>query len=507
MAIRINHAKPKVVVTASCGVEPTKIIPYKPLLDEAIERSSWKPESVILFQRKGTGVDGARATLRTHTSSKASSGASSSVTHEFDWEELERRAQPTSFVPVESTDPLYMLYTSGTTGSPKAILRDTGGYCTALNWSIENIFNLGAGDTIFTASDVGWVVGHSYIIYGPLLAGLTSVLYEGKPTTPDAGVLWRVIEQHKANAFFTAPTAYRTLKREDFSGEQIRKYDTSTLKSLWIAGEHADPSTIEWLQSQFPGIPVVDNAWQTETGWPITANPLGIEEHPVKPGSSCRPMPGYDLQVLQDDGTPTPAGELGNLAIKLPLPPGTLPSLFKNDEGYINAYLTRFPGYYNTGDAGKIDEDGYVYFMTRTDDIINVSGIRLSTGAIEEVVQEHPDVAECAVVGAKDELRGQVPIGLIVVKTGLQRPVEAVVKEVMDSIRNKISAVAQFRACIPISHLPKTRSGKILRKTIKQIADGEEFTIPGTIDNPATIDTVKNALKTAGYPIEPTSSL
>lgn len=481
-------------------MEPTKVIPYKPLIDGAVERATWKPQSIIVYQRKGDGVEHARAKLRSHTSSSSPSGAQSRTTYEFDWDELETRAQPASSVSVAATDSLYMLYTSGTTGTPKAILRDTGGYCTALNWSIENIFNLAAGDTIFTASDVGWVVGHTYIIYAPLIAGLTSILYEGKPTTPDAGTFWRAIEQHRVNAFFTAPTAYRTLKREDFSGEQIRKHDVSTLKSLWIAGEHADPNTIEWLQHQFPGVPVVDNAWQTETGWPITANPLGIEEHPVKPGSSCRPMPGYDLRVLQDDGSPSKPGELGNLAVKLPLPPGTLPSLFKNDEGYIKSYLTRFPGYYNTGDAGTIDEDGYVYFMTRTDDIINVSGIRLSTGAIEEIVSEHPDVAECAVVGAKDELRGQVPLGLIVVKTGLKRPVEDVVKEVMDSVRLKISAVAQFRACIPISHLPKTRSGKILRKTIQQIADGSEYVVPGTIDNPATIDTVKAALKKAGFP-------
>ena len=482
LAIRINHSKPKVVVTASCGVEPSKILPYKPLLDKAIEMSAWKPKAVVMHQRpdlpKATMVPG----------------------RDFDWDELVAHASAANCVPMLSTDPLYMIYTSGTTGTPKAIVRDTGGYCVALTWSLENAFNLQPGDTFFAASDIGWVVGHSYIVYGPLLHGLTSILYEGKPTTPDAGAYWRVISEHQVNCFFTAPTAFRTIKREDPEGKLIAPYDMTSLKSIWVAGEHADPNTIEWLQSHFPSVPIVDNAWQTETGWPITANPLGLEEHPVKPGSSCRPMSGYDLQVLREDGSNADAGELGNLAIKLPLPPGTLPTLFNNDEGYIKSYLSRFPGYYNTGDAGMIDHEGYVYFMTRTDDIINVSGVRLSTGAVEEVLSEHPDVAECAVVGPNDELRGQVPVGLIVLKSNAAKKPEVVVKEVIESVRHRIGAVAYFRACAVVPHLPKTRSGKVLRKTIKQIADGEHYTVPGTIDNISNLDTIKEALLTLGFP-------
>jgi len=458
------------------------VLPYKPLLDKAIEMSEWKPQSVVVYQRpdlpKATMIPG----------------------RDWDWEELASRASAANYVPVLSTDPLYMIYTSGTTGTPKAIVRDTGGYCVAMTWSLENAFNLKPGDTIFAASDIGWVVGHSYIVYGPLLHGLTSILYEGKPTTPDAGAYWRVISEHKVNCFFTAPTAFRTIKREDPEGKLLTPYDMSSLKSIWVAGEHADPNTIEWLQSLFPGVPIVDNAWQTETGWPITANPLGLEEHPIKPGSSCRPMSGYDLQVLREDGSKADAGELGNLAIKLPLPPGTLPTLFKNDDGYKKAYLTRFPGYYNTGDAGMIDHEGYVYFMTRTDDIINVSGVRLSTGAVEEILSEHPDVAECAVIGPNDQLRGQVPVGLIVLKSNTVKKPEVVIQEVVEAVRHRIGAVAYFRSCVVVPHLPKTRSGKVLRKTIKQIADGEEHTVPGTIDNPATLDTIKAALHTIGFP-------
>lgn len=530
LALRINHAQPKVIITASCGVEPTRTIPYKPLLDVALEKSDWKPQSVILYQRKGKGLPLAelkpieprsdsklpKSDQETRIGDKdseivASSGAK---TLELDWDELFAKSSPAQCTTVLATDPLYMLYTSGTTGSPKAIVRDTGGYCVAMTWSLSNAFNLHPGDTIFAASDVGWVVGHSYIVYGPLLQGLTTVLYEGKPSTPDAGAFWRVVSQHRANCFFTAPTAFRSLKREDPDGDMIQKYDVSSLRSIWVAGEHADPNTIEWLQSQFKGVPIVDNAWQTETGWPITANPLGLEEHPVRPGSSCRPMPGYDLQVLQDDGSATTAGELGNLAIKLPLPPGTLPTLFKNDELYIESYLTKFPGYYNTGDAGMIDQDGYVYFMTRTDDIINVSGVRLSTGAIEEVISEHPNVAECAVIGPKDPLKGQVPVALIVLKhTGTKqsknsaKTPDQVVQEVIASVRNKIGAIANFRDCAVVPVLPKTRSGKILRKTIKQIADGEEPSFPGTIDNPSTLDIATEALKKLGLPRKKEESL
>lgn len=482
LAQRIAHSQPKVVLTATCGVEPTKIIPYKPLLDEAIRLSSWKPKSVIVYRREQLRdvnfVEG----------------------RDFDWTSLLNRASPTECVPVLATDPLYMLYTSGTTGTPKAILRDTGGYCVALTYSLTNAFNLKAGDTMFSASDVGWVVGHSYIVYGPLLQGMTSVLYEGKPLTPDAGAFWRVISEHRVNSFFTAPTAFRTIKREDPEAKLLQKYDMRSLKALWVAGEHADPNTIEWLQHNFPGVPIVDNAWQTETGWPITANPLGLEEHPIKPGSSCRAMPGYDLRVIDDEGHPTPAGQLGNLAIKLPLPPGTLPSLFKNDEAYKKGYLERFPGYYNTGDAGIIDSDGYVYFMTRTDDIINVSGVRISTGAIEEIISEHPDIAECAVVGPRDELRGQVPLALIVLKSSAKKTQEEIIKEVIASVRDRLGAVANFRACGVTPGLPKTRSGKVLRKTIKAIADGDEYVVPGTIDNAAVLDTISPILKALGFP-------
>lgn len=486
LAIRIGHAEPKVIVTASCGVEPNKTIAYKPLLDAGIEASPWKPSSVIVFQRPN---------LEPSTLLPG---------RDFDWDVLMSKARPfRDCEPMLATDPLYMLYTSGTTGTPKAIMRDIGGYCVALNWSLRNAFDLNPGNVIFTASDVGWVVGHSYIIYGPLIRGLSSVLYEGKPLTPDAGAFWRVISDHRVNAFFTAPTAFRTIKREDPDAEYVKKYDVSSLRSIWVAGEHADPNTIEWLQHNFPGIPVVDNAWQTETGWPITANPLGLEEHPVKPGSSCRPMPGYNLQVLTDAGLPCEAGELGNLAIQLPLPPGTLPTLFKNDEAYKKSYLERFPGFYNTGDAGIIDADGYVYFMARTDDIINVSGVRLSTGAIEEVISEHPAVAECAVIGPKDQLRGQIPIGLVVLKSKAKQNKDEVIKEIIDMVRNRIGAVAYFRACAAISHLPKTRSGKILRKTIKSMADGEKYSVPATIDNPAVLDLVQEALIGLGFPGTP----
>jgi propionyl-CoA synthetase len=482
LAIRINHAQPKVIITASCGIEPNKIVPYKPLLDAAIDISTWKPSSVIVYQREQLN------------DAKLVPG------RDFDWSALMRSSQPVDCVPVLATDPLYMLYTSGTTGTPKAILRDTGGYCVALTYSLSNAFNLKAGDTMFTASDVGWVVGHSYIVYGPLIQGMTSVLYEGKPLTPDAGAFWRVISEHRVKSFFTAPTAFRTIKREDPEGSLIRKYDTSSLKSIWVAGEHADPNTIGWLQRNFPGVPIVDNAWQTETGWPITANPLGIEEHPIKPGSSCRPLPGYDLRVLTDDGKPTPAGQLGNLAIKLPLPPGTLPTLFKNDEAYKKSYLEKFPGFYNTGDAGIIDSDGYVYFMARTDDIINVSGVRISTGAIEEILSEHPAVAECAVIGPRDQLRGQVPLALIVLKSGTTKSQDEVVKEVVESVRQRLGAVAYFKSCAVTPNLPKTRSGKILRKTIKAIADGDEYVVPGTIDNAAVLDTITPILKGLGFP-------
>jgi propionyl-CoA synthetase len=479
LATRIDDAKPKAILSASCGIEVQRVIPYKPLLDGAIELASWKPAASVILQRPQ-----AKAALipgRDH-----------------DWEAWEAGATPAGCVMVEATHPLYILYTSGTTGQPKGIVRDTGGYAVALPWSMKNVYGVEPGETWFTASDVGWVVGHSYIVYAPLLHGCTTILYEGKPVgTPDAGAFWRVISEHGAVAFFTAPTAFRAIKRDDPDGALIRKYDLSKFRTLFLAGERADPPTVEWAE-QHLGVPVIDHWWQTETGWPICSNCMGLEQLPVKHGSPTKPVPGWDVRVLDPEGHEVKRGEIGALAVKLPLPPGSLPTLWNADERYRKAYLDEFPGFYQTADAGYIDEDGYVFVMTRTDDIINVAGHRLSTGAMEEVLAAHPAVAECAVIGVDDDLKGQVPLGLVVLKAGVKERPEEVVRECVQLVRDRIGPVAAFKTALVVQRLPKTRSGKILRGTMRAIADSKEWKMPATIDDPAILDEITDALKGAG---------
>jgi propionyl-CoA synthetase len=483
LATRIDDAKPKLVISASCGIEVNRVIPYKPLLDEAIRLSSHKPARCIIVERPQ-----ARATLVEG--------------RDLLWEKALEGAPPADCVPVAATDPLYVLYTSGTTGQPKGIVRDNGGHAVALRWSMPNIYGVQPGEVYWAASDVGWVVGHSYIVYAPLLNGNTTVMFEGKPVgTPDAGAFWRVIAQHGVSVFFTAPTAFRALKREDPNGEHLRKYDLSRFRTLFLAGERCDPDTLLWAQRQLQR-PVIDHWWQTETGWPTAANPMGIEPLPVKPGSPTVAMPGYDVRVLDEQGRELPPDQIGAIAIKLPLPPGCLPTLWNADERYVSAYLSTYPGYYLTGDAGFRDADGYLYVMSRIDDIINVAGHRLSTGAMEEAIASHPDVAECAVLGAADELKGEVPLGFIVLKAGVQRPPEQIVQEVVQLVREKIGPVAAFRTATVVQRLPKTRSGKILRGTMKRIADGTEYSAPATIDDPAILDEIAEALKKVGYPPE-----
>jgi propionyl-CoA synthetase len=477
---RIDDAKPKVIVSASCGIEAQRVIPYKPLLDAAIEMASVKPVACVVLQRRALEAELVRG-------------------RDHDWLEVLGMGRPAECVPVEATDPLYILYTSGTTGIPKGIVRDNGGYAVALPWSMKHVYGVDPGEVFFTASDVGWVVGHSYIVYGPLLHGCTTVLFEGKPVgTPDAGVFWRIVEQHGVSTFFTAPTAFRAIKREDPEGELIRRYDLSRFRALFLAGERADPPTVEWAERQLK-VPVIDHWWQTETGWPIVADCLGIEKLPVKHGSPTRPVPGWDVRVLSADGREAKRGEIGALAIKLPLPPGSLPTLWNADERYKESYLAEYPGYYQSGDAGYIDGDGYVFVMARTDDIINVAGHRLSTGGMEEVLAAHPDVAECAVIGAHDELKGQVPVGLVVLKAGARRTPPEVQRECVQLVRDRIGAVAALRTVIVVQRLPKTRSGKILRGTMRSIADGQEYRTPATIDDPAILAEITAALKTAGY--------
>ena len=481
LAVRIDDAQPKAVIAGSCGIEPGRVVAYKPLLDEAIELASHKPEFTVIFQREQL-----RAEL--------------TEGRDHDWEEFVKGATPADCVPVEGNHPVYILYTSGTTGQPKGVVRHTGGHLVALNWTMKNIYDVDPGDVYWAASDVGWVVGHSYICYAPLVHGNTTVVFEGKPVgTPDAGTFWRVIEEHGVRCLFTAPTAFRAIKREDPQGEFVRKYDLSALKSLFLAGERADPDTIEWAQ-QMLGVPVIDHWWQTETGWAIAANPLGIEELPVKLGSPSVPMPGYDVRILDEGGHELPAGELGAIAVKLPLPPGTLPTLWNAEERYRKAYLEHFPGYYETGDAGYRDEDGYLYIMARTDDVINVAGHRLSTGAMEEVLASHPDVAECAVIGVKDRLKGQLPLGFLCLNAGSGRDHAEVVAECVQLVRTRIGPVAAFKQAVVVERLPKTRSGKILRGTMARIADGEPFKMPATIDDPAILDEITEALKALGYP-------
>jgi len=480
LAVRIDDARPKTILAASCGIEPGRIIEYKPLIDEAIELSEHKPECVVILQRPE-----AQASLMPG--------------RDFDWEEFQLDAKPADCVMVEGNHPAYILYTSGTTGAPKGVVRPTAGHLVALHWSMKNIYDVDPGDVFWAASDVGWVVGHSYICYAPLIHGNTSVLFEGKPVgTPDAGTFWRVISEHKVKSFFTAPTAFRAIKREDPEGKFKSKYDLSCLKALYLAGERADPDTIYWAQNLL-GVPVIDHWWQTETGWTIVGNPMGIEPLPIKVGSPSVPMPGYDVRILDNDGKELPKGELGAVAIKLPLPPGTLPTLWNAEERFKNSYLSTFPGFYETGDAGLIDDDGYLYIMARTDDVINVAGHRLSTGAMEEALSNHSDVAECAVIGVSDQLKGQVPLGFLCLTNGVNRPHKEIVDECIQLVRDQIGPVASFKLATVVARLPKTRSGKILRATMVKIADNQEFKMPATIDDPTILDEIKEALIALGY--------
>ncbi|WP_299911159.1 propionyl-CoA synthetase [uncultured Paracoccus sp.] len=481
LAVRIDDAQPKAILAASCGLEPGRVVEYKPLIDKAIEQAAHKPDFTVIFQRPEH-----RATL--------------APGRDVDWTAFQDGATPADCVPVAGNHPAYILYTSGTTGQPKGVVRATAGHLVALNWSMKNIYGIDAGDVFWAASDVGWVVGHSYICYAPLIAGATTIVFEGKPVgTPDAGTFWRVIQDHGVKSFFTAPTAIRAVKREDPNGAQIDDYDLSSLQALFLAGERADPDTIQWAEDHLK-VPVIDHWWQTETGWAIAANPLGIELLPVRKGSPTHPMPGYDVQILDEAGHPLPASTLGAIAVKLPLPPGTLPTLWNAEGRFRKSYLDHFPGYYETGDAGYVDEDGYLYIMARTDDVINVAGHRLSTGAMEEVLAGHPAVAECAVIGVADSLKGQMPLGFLCLKKGVETPDAQVVKEVVARVREQIGPVAAFKTAVVVDRLPKTRSGKILRATMAKIADGEEFKLPATIDDPATLDEIAVALKGVGYP-------
>jgi propionyl-CoA synthetase len=481
LAARIEDAKPTVVVAASCGVEPTRVVEYKPLLDAALDRSAHKPESVIVLQRE---------------QARAAVGERDTEWEELDWDELVSDAEPADCVEVAATDPLYILYTSGTTGRPKGIVRDNGGHAVALRWSMGNVFGIGPGDTWFTASDVGWVVGHSYIVYAPLLTGATSVLYEGKPVgTPDASAFWRVVAAHGVRAMFTAPTAYRAIKRDDPDGALMEAHDLSSLETVFLAGERLDPDTYEWATSRL-GIPVVDNWWQTETGWPIAANLRGLEPMPIKAGSPTVPVPGFDVQVLDELGAPVPAGEEGAICVRLPLPPGTLSTLWGDDDRYVSGYLSAFDGYYLTGDGGRFDEDGYLFVMGRTDDVLNVAGHRLSTGSIEAALSGHRAVAECAVIGVHDDLKGQVPRALVVLKAGVDGAAdgEAIRAELRQRVRDEVGAIASLQRVDIVTALPKTRSGKILRKTMREMADGKTPTVPGTIEDASVLETLAPVL-------------
>ncbi|WP_439142169.1 propionate-CoA ligase PrpE [Planktotalea sp.] len=479
LAVRIDDATPKAIIAASCGLEPGRVVQYKPLLDGAIELSTHKPDFCVILQREQEVVAlGAR---------------------DVDWHGFQEGVTPAECLPVEGNHPAYILYTSGTTGAPKGVVRHTAGHLVALNWTMKNVYNVDPGEVFWAASDVGWVVGHSYICYAPLIHGNTTIVFEGKPVgTPDAGTFWRVISEHNVKSFFTAPTAFRAVKREDPKGEFVKKYDLSCLNVVYLAGERADPDTIEWAQNQL-NVPVIDHWWQTETGFAIAANPIGIEHMPVKLGSPSVPMPGYDVQVLDEGGHQMKAGELGAIAVKLPLPPGTLPTLWNAEDRFRKSYLTQFPGYYETGDAGMIDEDGYLYIMARTDDVINVAGHRLSTGGMEEVLAAHPDVAECAVIGVTDQLKGQMPVGFLCLNSGAGRQDSDVVAECVKLVREKIGPVAAFKLAVVVDRLPKTRSGKILRGTMVKIADSETFKLPATIDDPAILDEIKVALQSIGY--------
>ncbi len=481
LATRIDDAKPKVIVSASCGIEVNRVIAYKPLLEKAISLASAKPEHCIIVQRERE-----RAPM--------------TPGFDIDWHEAMSAATPADCVPVAATDPLYILYTSGTTGVPKGVVRDTGGHLVALKWSMKNVYGVDPGEVYWAASDVGWVVGHSYIVYGPLFHGCTTILFEGKPVgTPDPGAFWRVIAEHGVSTLFTAPTAFRAIKREDPEARLMKNYDLSHFRTLFLAGERSDPDTLQWAERHL-GVPVIDHWWQTETGWAIGANCIGLGMLPVKHGSPTKAVPGYRVEVVDDDCKPVPRGEIGAIVVKLPLPPGCLPTLWNNDEGFVASYLKDFPGYYKTADAGYLDEDDYLWIMSRTDDIINVAGHRLSTGAMEEVLAEHPDVAECAVIGVADALKGEVPLGFLVLNAGVERDPDEIVAEVVQMVRERIGPVAAFKTATVVKRLPKTRSGKILRGTMKKIADGESYRMPATIDDPAILDEIAESLKGVGYP-------
>jgi len=481
LAIRIDHAKPRVIVSASCGIEGKKIIPYKPLLDKAIDSASHKPEKCIIFQRPQATAELIEG-------------------RDIDWQAIVASSEAADCIPLMATDPLYILYTSGTTGNPKGVLRDNGGHAVALYWSMLNIYDVQPGDVFWAASDVGWVVGHSYIVYAPLLLGCTTILYEGKPIgTPDPGAFWRVISQHRVKVLFTTPTAFRAIKKEDPKGEYVRKYDLAGFKYLFLAGERLDPDTYHWA-SGILGVPVIDHWWQTETGWPIASNCMGIEQFPIKPGSPTKAVPGYDIHIVDDDGHELGPGQEGNIVIKLPLPPGTLSTLWQAGDRFVKSYMSQFQKYYNTSDGGFIDEDGYVFVMGRIDDVINIAGHRLSTGAMEEVVATHPDVAECAVIGVEDQLKGQLPVGFVVLKAGVEKSIDEIAPHLARMVREEIGPIACYKQTALVKRLPKTRSGKILRGTMRSIANGKEFRTPSTIDDPAILEEITETLHGLGYP-------
>ena len=480
LAVRIDDAKPKAIIAASCGLEPNRIVQYKPLIDTAIDLANYKPEFVVIFQRP-------------QCEAQLING------RDYDWDLIQKNVEKAPCIPVKGSHPAYILYTSGTTGAPKGVVRPTAGHLVALNWTMKNFYNVDPGEVFWAASDIGWIVGHSYICYAPLIHGNTTVVFEGKPVgTPDAGTFWRVISDHKVSNFFTAPTAFRAIKRMDPKGELKQKYDLSNLRALFLAGERADPDTVKWAENLLK-IPIIDHWWQTETGYVIAGNPIGIEKLPIKIGSPTVPMPGFDIKVLDSTGKELPAGKLGSIAIKLPLPPGTLPTLWNAPERFKSSYLDKYAGYYETGDAGIIDDDGYIYIMARTDDVINVAGHRLSTGAIEEVLANHPDVAECAVIGVSDNLKGQLPVGFLCLTAGVDREHMDIEAECVEMVRKQIGPVAAFKNAVVVDRLPKTRSGKILRGTMVKIADSKEFKLPATIDDPIILKEIKEALTTIGY--------